>query len=113
MLASLSYDMKLSCLSNLNSLSELIPGHNAAKEQDIRRHDMEAIERTLHRVSHTLSCTGWSSDWMMSSSRNAEDDKDVGVKQPCRSKTLSSNPEALWGGGLGWDVIMETDDPIG
>ncbi len=38
---------------------------------------------------------------MMSSSGNAQDDTNIGVMQPCKSKTLSSNPEALWGSRVG------------
>lgn len=37
----------------------------------------------------------------MNSSENAQDDTNVGMMQPCKSKTLSSNPEALWGSGVG------------
>lgn len=53
------------------SLSELISGQNEADRSD---RDMEASGKTLHRVSHTLSCTGRSSDWMVRSSGNAQDD---------------------------------------
>lgn len=61
MLASLSYDMKLACLSVLKSLSELIPGQNGSKELNItRHHDMEASKKeTLDRsVTHCHALGG-------------------------------------------------------
>ena len=38
---------------------------------------------------------------MIGSSGNAQNDTNSGIIQPCRSKTLSFNPEALWGSGVG------------
>lgn len=64
-------------------------------------------KETLHR-SVTHSCTGQPCDWMINSAGNAQNGKKSGIMQPCKSKTLSSNPDARWGSqvGLQWRQMV-------
>ena len=59
MLTSLSYDMKLPCRSNLNSLDEILSHTNGEMRVKISNHDMEANKKTLHwSVTHSHALDG-------------------------------------------------------
>ena len=83
-----------------------------SKEQDIRYHDMEASGKTLHGSvthSHALDVLpiGWSVLQGIPRLTQTWDNATMQVKN------TFIQFRSFMRGVLGWDVIMETDDPIG
>lgn len=77
-------------------------------------HDMEASEKGhfIGSVIHSHALGGLLIGWegLQGIPRMTQTLKQ---RNHANQKALSPNPEVLWGRGEGWDVIMETDDPMG